>query len=603
MFACSRESTCNRWSVFYVRRCDNLGKKQIRFSSSEYFCLNLGSLRNEIQVLSKDIYPKILRNLDSNRILVNPDMEAIQNLACLQQRLLSLTAIKYGIYDIKTCSLANNYLCSLAFRIVAVLKLFNTVKFNTFDIEKTVLKRINYCEWVKYLSYANVLSHKVSPTKKASLCKIKSSTRCLGVFKVFDRLIQTLFVLVYEPITECVSDICNYGFRKGRHSHQAIGTLFSILDRRSENPRVFYASKYILKYDLRKCWGSVDRDWFMDVFPAHMKHRDLIKVWLDLSADNSKVKGYHSETFFFEHFIELLFVNFVLNGLEESIQLGNIEYLSDTKCRWLTKKKGLMREKVEKHCWVTIKNFVVRYCNHLIIITNCPTEVIKIRLKVCQFLSVRGLKMKIYNSTVFKLSIGQTFDFLGFTFKFVRLSKLTQRTKKLTKRDQAEKSRIGLFVYASNRSINNLKHKVNFELRFISRSVFWVITRLNFIIKKWAHSFAIGYCETFSYIDWYIFRRCFRFISKKFPRMSPTLIVLTFFNYKRNSICWSFNASSVFPKKNIEAVLVKIRSLAKFIPVFKLRPYGKELLNPFLRFQIKKSWFERIAKIRYKLVI
>ena len=87
-------------------------------------------------------------------------------------------------------------------------------------------------------------------------------------------------------------------------------------------------------------------------------------------------------------------------------------------------------------------------------------------------MSVRGLKMKNYNSTVSKLGIGQTFDFLGFTFKFVRFSKLTQKTQ------------IGLFVYVSNRSINSLKHEVNLELKFISRPVCQVIARLNLIIKK-----------------------------------------------------------------------------------------------------------------------
>jgi Group II intron, maturase-specific domain len=552
-------------------------------------------------MLSKDIHPKILRSLDSNRILVNPDIEAIQNLACLQQKLLSLTAIKYGIYDIKTCSLANNYLCSLAFRIVVVLKLFNDARFNAFGIGKTVLKHTSYCEWVKYLSYANVLNHKVSSIKWACLSNIKGSNRGLGILKISHRLIQMLFVLVYEPIIECVSDVCSYGFRKNRHSHQAIGALFSKLDRRFEKRLVFYASKYILKYDIRKFWDFVDRNWFMDVFPAHTKHRDLIKVWLDLSADASKVKSSYPETFFFEHCVEPLFVNFVLNGLEESIQPGNIEYLSDSKRRWLVKKKSLVREKVVKNCWIIIENFAVRYCNDFIIITNCKTEVSKIRLKVWKFLSVRGLKMKIYNDIVFKLNMGQTFYFLGFTFKFVRLPKLMQRTKKMNKRGSIKKPRTVLFVYASNRSIQNLKNKINLELKFISRPVSQLITKLNFIIKKWAHYFAIGHRGIFSNVDGYIFQRCFKFISKKFPQMPKTLAALTFFCYKRRTIHWNFNASSMFTKKNIQIVLVRIRSLVKFIPVFKLRPYCKELLNPFVYFQKKKSWFERITRVRYKV--
>lgn len=250
MFVCSRNSIARWKSVFCARGCDNLGKKQIRFSSSEYFCLDLGNLRNEIQILSKDIYPKILIRLDFNRTLVNSDIEVIETLVCLQQKLLSLTAIKYGIYSIQTCSLANNYLCSLAFRVVAVSKVFNNVEFNTFYSEKPVLKRTNYYPWVKYLSYANVLSHKASSIPRAFFFKIKGGNRCLSTFKVSDRLIQMLFVLVYKPVIECVSDTYNYGFRTNRHPHQAIGTLFSKLYTRLETPRGFYASKYILKYDI-----------------------------------------------------------------------------------------------------------------------------------------------------------------------------------------------------------------------------------------------------------------------------------------------------------------------------------------------------------------
>ena len=88
----------------------------------------------------------------------------------------------------------------------------------------------------------------------------------------------------------------------------------------------------------------------MDVFPVYTRHKNLIKVWLKLSMDTLNVKYFRTEIFFSKHCIEPLFVNFVLNGLEESIQLGTIEYLSDAKCRWLIKKKSVARKKVEKHC-------------------------------------------------------------------------------------------------------------------------------------------------------------------------------------------------------------------------------------------------------------
>jgi len=255
-----------------------------------------------------------------------------------------------------------------------------------------------------------------------------------------------------------------------------------------------------------------------------------------------------------------------------------------------------VREKVEKQCWVIIKNFAVRYCHDFIIATNCKIEVIKIRFKVWEFLSVRGLKVKIHSNRVLELDTGQTFDFLGFTFKFIGSPKLTQKIKKLKKK--------GLFVYVSNSSIQNLKNEINFELKFICRSVCQLITQLNFIIKKWAHYFAVGHREIFSKVDWYIFRRCFRFISKKFPRVTKTFIAFIFFCYRRGTTCWNFNAFRVSIKKNSQlahVVLARICSIVRFIPVSKLCPYNRELLNPFVNFQAKKLWLERISKLRYGL--
>jgi len=145
----NRVSVCNsrrkyyNQGVFYKFRCDNLNNKQIKFSSRRYFCLDLGSLRNEIQVLSKDVHPKILKSLDANKNPVRENCESIQKLVRLQQKLLSLSATKYGIYDIKTTSLANNYLCSLVFRIHAVSELLKNPGSKIPGMDGITLKRQN----------------------------------------------------------------------------------------------------------------------------------------------------------------------------------------------------------------------------------------------------------------------------------------------------------------------------------------------------------------------------------------------------------------------------------------------------------------------------
>ena len=150
-----------------------MNNKQIEFLGRKYFCENLGNLRNEIQTLSKEVYPKILKNMDLNKNPVKDNCESISKLVCLQQKLLSLYSIRYGIHDVKTIGLANNYLCSLVFRIHAVSELLKNPGSKTFGLDGAVIKDKEYCKWVKYLSYSNVFNYKVGLIKIVHILKAK----------------------------------------------------------------------------------------------------------------------------------------------------------------------------------------------------------------------------------------------------------------------------------------------------------------------------------------------------------------------------------------------------------------------------------------------
>jgi hypothetical protein len=123
---------------------------------------------------------------------------------------------------------------------------------------------------------------------------------------------------------------------------------------------------------------------------------------------------------------------------------------------------------------------VVRHCGIFIIVTNYKHEAVKVKCKVHKFLSARGVKININDSKIFKFNFEQTFDFLGFSFKFIKRSKI----KQITKKGQTIKPKMGVFVCASNNAIRKLKNEIDFELKFISKSVFKVILGLNFIIQK-----------------------------------------------------------------------------------------------------------------------
>lgn len=589
--------------VFYNYRCDNLNNKQIKFSGRRHFCDNLRSLKNEIQILSKGVYSKILKSMDFDNNFLKGNCEFILKLIRLQQKLLSLYAIRYGMHDVKTTGLANNYLCSLVFRIHAVSKLLKNTWFKIPGMDGVVLKCAEYCEWVKYLSYSNVFKHKVGLIKRVYISNFKEGKRPLSIPIIADRLTQMLFVITYEPIVETVSDTYSFGFRKNRNVHQALGVLFTRLHKLSGKNQSFYAPSYVLSYGVGKVFDSVDHNQLVREFPVHSKHGLLLKVWLKAYTQFEEIVSLNYADFFQGNVVGPLLANFALNGLEDVINPDQIRYQNEIKRESLIK-KGLSKDKANKQCRVVILNVVIRCAGDLIIVTNCKNDVLKIALKVGEFLSVRGFKTNTTQSKVFKINSGLTFSFLGFMFKFIKRPKITRLTKKVNDFGQVIKAKTGLFVYVSDDSVRRFKSKINCELKFLSRSPFQMILKLNPIIRNWVNYFGIGSYEIFGKIDGYIFKRCFQFIQKKFAKMSKRKIAANFFLYKIGNINWNFNAPNKKPNRNTlvhHVCLVRICSMIKFISIPTFCPYDKELKNPFVYSEIKGQWSNRISKLRYKI--
>lgn len=117
-----------------------MNNKQIEVSNRRYFGIDLRNLQKKIMMLSKDINPKILKNLYLNLNPVKNNLRKIQRLMFLQQKLLSLTVIKYGIYDKKVISLTDNCICSLVFRVFAVSELFKNLRFKSLGMNNVVIK-------------------------------------------------------------------------------------------------------------------------------------------------------------------------------------------------------------------------------------------------------------------------------------------------------------------------------------------------------------------------------------------------------------------------------------------------------------------------------
>ena len=108
--------------------------------------------------------------------------------------------------------------------------------------------------------------------------------RPIGILAIQDRLVQTLFLLTIDPILDCHDDKSNFGFKKGRHQHQAIGLLskklhHKITNKKHNNKKYFINSKHILKIDIQKFFDSVNRTWLLNNYPFPTRFKKILSLW------------------------------------------------------------------------------------------------------------------------------------------------------------------------------------------------------------------------------------------------------------------------------------------------------------------------------------
>ena len=212
-------------------RCDYLNNKQIK----SYFRRQFGNYRRfenikaEVVHKSNDLLPKLQKYIKLNKNPMYCYGKEIRELVGLKQRLLYMCSEKYGMNSEDVHKLVNNIICSLEFRIYAVDKLYHTKGNKTPGVDAVILSRQNILGFITKLSYKSLMRYKASLIKRVFIPKSKYEKRPLGMPTIYDRLVQTLFVLVYEPILDPYSDKYSFGFRSGRCAHQAVGALASIL--------------------------------------------------------------------------------------------------------------------------------------------------------------------------------------------------------------------------------------------------------------------------------------------------------------------------------------------------------------------------------------
>lgn len=111
-----------------------------------------------------------------------------------------------------------------------------------------------------------------SPTRRVWIPKPGTDQRRpLSIPTLHDRALQALAKLVLEPEWEARFEPNSYGFRPGRSVHDAIGAIFTAIEKQP---------KYVLDADIAKCFERIDQEALLRKIKTFPTLNRLVKRWL-----------------------------------------------------------------------------------------------------------------------------------------------------------------------------------------------------------------------------------------------------------------------------------------------------------------------------------